>query len=301
MKRLLLAGFVMLTAAAPTPPPPPTPPPEESNGRIVGGVPALPGSARWQVELHRIAALKKLPVDRERPEWQRRHVCGGAWIAPGWVLTAAHCAEPETGLDLKADYIIRAGSLDISKSEGMRTYRIVRIMIHKGYRPGGPPPHDIALLRVEAIGPEIPVAEPPEPIALPSAATVLPANALVTVTGWGYQAVNDNKSVPGVLMAARLQLIPTASCAITGTSRALDPDQHLCAGPSDPEKPTDSCQGDSGGPLTWQGPRRRWYLVGLVSWGPKNVCGGGSPGIYTNVAAHLDWIERAKLGPEGRV
>ena len=85
-----------------------------------------------------------------------------------------------------------------------------------------------------------------------------------------------------------------------GTNRPIDPALHLCAGPNDPARPADSCQGDSGGPLTWQGPGRNWYLVGLVSWGPKDVCGGGSPGIYTNVATHTQWIEAAKSALAGQ-
>lgn len=291
MRRLLLAALVTLTAAAPPPPPPLQ---EESNGRIVNGVPALPGSARWQVELRRASAY---PDEKPFPDWQRRHSCGGVLIAPTYVLTAAHCVTPKAGLDLKADYVVRAGSLDLRNP--MREYRIVRIVIDERYRETRPPAHDIALVEIALRGAAIPVAEEPTPIALPGAGVVLPATARVTVTGWGLTAAAVRGSSPSGLLAAVLRLIPAASCTVAGTNRPIDPAQHLCAGPNDPARPADSCQGDSGGPLTWQGPGRRWYLVGLVSWGPEGVCGGGSPGIYTNVATHLDWIAKAKTSPEG--
>ena len=49
-------------------------------------------------------------------------------------------------------------------------------------------------------------------------------------------------------------------------------------------------QGDSGGPLVcFTG--TNWELTGLVSWG--HGCGGKKkPGLYTNVANYIDWIEK---------
>lgn len=54
----------------------------------------------------------------------------------------------------------------------------------------------------------------------------------------------------------------------------------------------DSCNGDSGGPLVYKGPNTdgSWYQVGIVSFGTKQ-CGKGTPGVYTRVTSHLDWIK----------
>ena len=71
-------------------------------------------------------------------------------------------------------------------------------------------------------------------------------------------------------------------------------DLMLCAGG---EKGKDGCQGDSGGPLT-QEVGGAHHLVGLVSWG-EGCARAGIPGVYTNVGALRDWIEKT-LNNNGR-
>jgi hypothetical protein len=56
----------------------------------------------------------------------------------------------------------------------------------------------------------------------------------------------------------------------------------------------DSCQGDSGGPLiAGEGDAAR--LVGIVSWGED--CASRYPGVYTRVAAEIDFLASAKALP----
>jgi len=50
-------------------------------------------------------------------------------------------------------------------------------------------------------------------------------------------------------------------------------------------------QGDSGGPMMFF-IKDQYYLMGVVSRGPK-LCGEpGYPGIYTRVSSFIDWIVR---------
>jgi len=69
----------------------------------------------------------------------------------------------------------------------------------------------------------------------------------------------------------------------------FDEESQFCAGGI---KGKDSCNGDSGGPLVTRNSfKDPWFQIGLVSFGPEK-CGDGRPGFYTNVVAHLPWIEK---------
>ncbi|KAH9631243.1 hypothetical protein HF086_011947 [Spodoptera exigua] len=64
------------------------------------------------------------------------------------------------------------------------------------------------------------------------------------------------------------------------------PENVICAGG---EEGIDTCRGDSGGPLTRV--RDTIELWGVTSHGNIHCGTKNSPGIYTSVADHLDWIK----------
>lgn len=64
------------------------------------------------------------------------------------------------------------------------------------------------------------------------------------------------------------------------------PEHVICAGG---EYGIDTCRGDSGGPLTLV--KDTIELWGVTSHGNVNCGTKDSPGIYTNVADHMDWIQ----------
>lgn len=105
-----------------------------------------------------------------------------------------------------------------------------------------------------------------------------------TVTGWGTTSFGGAASKR--LKQVTLPVWSNSECASAFPTHTIERGM-LCAGEKQGGK--DSCQGDSGGPLMIEGPRRRWMLIGVVSWGIK--CGQpNSPGVYTRVSEYLDWI-----------
>lgn len=293
------------------------------DARIVGGFRAPEGSAPWQAELYsiydktaeEIATDKALPDSdpnkkfyADKAKWELAHRCGGAYIGDMWVVTAAHCfnnvAEP-----LK-DRRVRLGTQDLST--GGTTYRIERVVIHKGYDSSAKQ-HDIALVR---IAPDS--STRPDVTAKLVAIRILGDKAgdrplsdydRVSVTGWGLTGARaaDAHGALGregevlhasaALMQVDLSNIPQSKCE-TEYKGFLGAGV-ICAGSNTPGK--DSCTGDSGGPLTRAQGRDERVLVGVVSWG-KGCALPGIPGIYTNVPEHRGWIDAArKSAPGGKV
>ena len=295
----------------------------EGGGRIVGGTPALPGSAPWQAEMYTIPPYTEAEISADRNlregdpnkryyhlkgEWERVHRCGGAYLGDNWVITAAHCVAKIKGnvADVRR---IRLGTQDLTK--GGTTYRIERVAIHKDYDPARKK-HDIALIKVAPDRETRPLpANRLKPIRLlgeKAGDRPLTAFDRVSVLGWGLTSARASgaqiKALDGsvnrgspVLMTLDLSVFPQARCEAVPEYRGFLGKGVICAGSNQAGK--DACTGDSGGPLTRaQGPER--VLVGLVSWG-KGCALPGTPGLYTNVSDYLDWIRAAKNAPPGRV
>jgi secreted trypsin-like serine protease len=90
-----------------------------------------------------------------------------------------------------------------------------------------------------------------------------------------------------------LPVVSNEDCGRVYQEKRLDiGDGQLCAGGVEGK---DSCTGDSGGPLMSTGMssrdgRTRYFLAGVVSFGP-DPCGKKDwPGVYTRVARYTDWI-----------
>lgn len=308
--RSVLAALFLVAPAQAQEQPRPAASDDDEGGRIVGGTPAREGSAPWQIELYttkgysdeEIAADKQLRDDDPskkflylKQPWEINHRCGGALIAPGWVLTAAHCVKPES--EPVKTRRIRLGTQNLV--EGGAEYAIDSIVVHSDYTPETKK-HDIALIRLGA-GPDVPAhVRPIRVLGEKPDDRPLTAREIVSVTGWGLTGARNsgrgalardgtvNRASP-VLMQVNLTVFEEAQCAAVPDYNGFLGKGTICAGSTTPGR--DSCSGDSGGPLTRAEGRER-VLVGLVSWGKG--CGlAGVPGIYTDVTSYREWISAA--------
>jgi secreted trypsin-like serine protease len=320
---LALAGLAQAAQAQPVPAPipaaqdgaaPATEEEEESQGRIVGGTEARPGTAPWQAEIAStwkytnedtaadiLAGGRSMLADKE--DWEKIHRCGGVYIGENLVLTAGHCVYGKP--DFKAMRFVRLGTQNL-RSGGAK-FDIADFRLHGEYKPGDPPQNDIAMLRItqQKIGAKTLNLRPLAIRVLGERAGDIPLGRgdRLRVTGWGRTKARN--SGPGGLArdGTRNEMSPVlkqidqrpdpAACATLDQYRDRIVDKTICA--VSVIAGEDSCNGDSGGPMTRaQGPER--VLVGLVSWG-KGCALPGLPALYTNVSGYLTWIRdtRAEL------
>jgi secreted trypsin-like serine protease len=199
----------------------------------------------------------------------RGNFCTGSVIAPGLVLTVAHCVQPG------ADYKIV--QYDADKTPQLQDVKSVAI--HPGFRMEATLAHrataDVALLRLNAAAKGKAAAllgTPQLPIAV---------GAKFTIAGVGVTVRGDGKSA-GTIRSA--ELIATGKPG-TLQIRLVDPAtmgarEGLCA-----------CTGDSGSPV-YEEEQGVATIIGVVSWstGPNGSGGcGGITGV-TPLTLYRDWI-----------
>uniref|UniRef100_A0A667ZVR9 trypsin n=1 Tax=Myripristis murdjan TaxID=586833 RepID=A0A667ZVR9_9TELE len=267
-----------------TPPAPVTPvspgqfsqcgkPQPSRTGRIFGGSKSLPGAHPWQV------SVQTRPKDSS---YAFSHFCGGILIESCWVLTAAHCIQPNK------EYQAVLGGVHIDKEEAFdQTIPVERIIVHENYRQTPNALYnDIALLQLKVTDSPYCAKETRfvKTACLPD--QTFPAGKECVVSGWG--ATETETYGTNQLLDARVLLISQERCKapqVYGTS--LDSSM-LCAGIM--QGGIDSCRGDSGGPLVCEKDGTN-YVTGVVSWG-EGCARRNKPGVYANVHMFLDWIKR---------
>ncbi|TVQ09583.1 MAG: autotransporter domain-containing protein [Leptolyngbya sp. DLM2.Bin27] len=207
--------------------------------------------------------------------------CGGTFLGPNHVLTAAHCIN-NAAFNNPESISVGVGFQSLSgDAASAQVIPVSQIIIHPSGQVGSIETADIAILVLS------------EPANLDNFITFnqveIQPGTVATVIGWGTLFSGGPSSDD--LREVTVPVVPLDQCEanLAGFLPAVDATM-LCAGLA--EGGQDACQGDSGGPLFITDGQNRPVQIGVVSWGIGCAL-PGLPGVYADVAALADFIFRA--------
>jgi trypsin len=261
---------------------------------IVSGIikPVYQRHAPWQVSLWAFHINNYTAEEfRKRPEWARRHKCGGTLIAAQWILTAAHCVAGEyKNIPFKA----RIGSTSFTNLDGVQFYPVLETKRHPYYN-AETKANDIALLR---IAPVRNANAGYSKLYGMGGQTSVSAGMPASVYGFGRTKTIAGAQPSAILVRGQVSTWTQEKCKSTYGAKINNATFCANAESANSRTVTDSCQGDSGGPLmTFDD--AQILQIGIVSWGDGCAI-KGKPGVYTSVPAHLDWIWTTTNGAAGK-
>jgi len=247
---------------------------------------------------HMCAVLHAKPVEQEagysggEPETVNLYQCGGSLIAPGVILTAAHCVDKfrQNPTELK----IRCGEWDTQHQTEPYPHQdrdVQNMAIHPEFD-GRNLQNDFAVLFTNG---EFILDQHIDTACLPAADEIFDGTTCFA-TGWGKDQFGAAGQYQVVLKEIDLPVVNHGVCQDKLRTTRLGQkyklhDSFLCAG-GIPGK--DTCKGDGGSPLVCPSKYdpNTYVQAGIVAWGIG--CGEqGTPGVYADVSKATCWIDQA--------
>ncbi|XP_034826264.1 phenoloxidase-activating enzyme-like [Maniola hyperantus] len=217
--------------------------------------------------------------------------CGGGLITHKFVLTAAHCLDGTYGPPLYvrlAEYNTSSFPTDYVEQEGggMDNITVKIIEVKTTYRHPQfrrlEKIHDIGLIEMVT---SVKTSDFIKAICLPDRnfMPVFEPSTNFTMAGWG--STGSGKSASEIKLEVSIPYVPWDKCEKVQGPDVMD--TQICAGGADGK---DSCDGDSGGPLMYEY-SDRYYVIGVLSYGPRRCGEIGRPATHTNVYRYISWIK----------
>ena len=255
---------------------------------------------------HMCAILSEEPVVEEpghaggEAQTVNLYQCGGSLIAPGVILTAAHCAEKFRTQPGKLK--VRCGEWDTQNQTEPRAHQdrtVQTVDIHPDFNERNLA-NDWALLYTTE---PFELQEHIDTVCLPDPEEQFDGQNCFA-TGWGKDQFGAAGEYQVVLKEIDLPVVSRESCQDSlrrtrlGRRFQLD-ESFICAGGIAGK---DTCKGDGGSPLVCQskGDPFTYVQAGVVAWGIG--CGeDATPGVYASVSKAVCWIDYSMSCNQGRL
>jgi len=246
---------------------------------------------------HMCAVLQSKQVEQEagyvgEPETVNLYQCGGSLIAPGVVLTAAHCVDKfrQNPSELK----VRCGEWDTQHQTEPYEHQdrtVSSLNIHPEFEARNLQ-NDFAVLFTSE---EFVLSSHIDTACLPQAGETFDGTTCFA-TGWGKDKFGAAGEYQVVLKEIDLPVVNHDNCEASLRKTRLGGkfklhDSFVCAGGVGGK---DTCKGDGGSPLVCpsQYDPNTYVQAGIVAWGIG--CGeDNTPGVYADVSQATCWIDQA--------
>ncbi|XP_041806955.1 granzyme B-like [Chelmon rostratus] len=233
-----------------------------SESGIVGGRVAKPHSRPYMASL----------------QFRGHHSCGGILIREDFVLTAAHCNQPQDSMT------VVLGAHNIGKKEKSQQWlKVDKYISHPKFTGGYD--YDIMLLKLRN---NATLNRWVKTIGLPKKDGKIPANVNCAVAGWGK--TGNNKPSSDVLKETTEKMQFNSECKHIW-QKYFNGGHMICT--KFDKKKGGICQGDSGGPLICNSKPQ-----GITAFMLKGDCNNPKyPHVFTKIHFFLPWMKTVMQGP----